>query len=105
MSDYFAITLREGALLFTQPKADGIMYCNDETCFEAGQLAGVNPFVVGHRTLKQAAQHWILDRLKLIQAYQHDLAAPWPFMRKEAIGAVNTSTCDHTPDTAASPPC
>jgi hypothetical protein len=105
MSDHFTITLREGTLLFTRPNVDGIMYCNGETCFEAGQLAGVNPFVTGHRPLKTAAQHWILDRLKLIQAYQHDLHAPWPFMKKELAGAVNTSTCDHTPDTAASPPC
>ena len=74
-------------LLFTQTDADGILRCNGEVCFAAGRLSGPYPFVVGHRTLRAAAQRWLLDRMLLLKAYRRDHVEPWPFMRKEDYDA------------------
>jgi hypothetical protein len=83
----FSIPYDAGIALFTQPLADGVMRVNGEICFERGRLSGPQPFVVGHRTLKAAAQRWYMDRSVLVAAYTRDLASPWPFMQKEAYDA------------------
>jgi hypothetical protein len=82
----FVITDESGPLTFTQPRADGVMYCNGEMCCAAGQLAGADPYIVGHRPLRAAAQSWYLTRSQLIVAYQGQAKQPWPFMQKELPG-------------------
>lgn len=85
----FTLYAEDGPLEFTQPGADGVMYCNGEPCFAEGRIVGPHYFVVGHRTLKKAAQQWYLQRSQLVEAYTRDLKSPWPFMQKETIDATS----------------
>jgi len=79
----FKMTTEQGVFVFTQPDAGGVMYCNDVACSAAGQLAGPHPYRVGHRTLRDAAQKWYLDRVPLIEAYGKMTGQAWPFMKQE----------------------
>lgn len=79
----YAISLEQETLTFTMPSADGVMCVNGEPCYENGRLAGVNPFVIGHRPLRDAAQWWFLERSHLVDSYARMLGRDYPFMEKE----------------------
>lgn len=82
----FTLHTDQGDFEFTVPSADGIMFCNGEMCFGAGKLSGPHPYVVGHRTIQEAAQWWYGARYKLMQ--QAEAAGQtFTFMQKEPYNA------------------